>query len=82
MAESDVDERLLDLIQLTSVPGVGPQTWRMLMERFGSAGSALAATRAQLSSVSGVGPKLAEKISEARDEVDAERGSRYAGSWA
>ncbi len=71
MAEPDADERLLDLIQLTSVPGVGPQTWRMLMERFGSAGRALSATGAQLSSVSGVGPKLAKKISQARDEIDA-----------
>ena len=32
------DDRLLDLIHLTSVPGVGPQTCRVLLERFGSAG--------------------------------------------
>ena len=71
MAESEADERLLDLIHLTSVPGVGPQTCRMLLERFGSAGRALSASRAELSAVSGVGPKLAQKIGRARVEFDA-----------
>jgi DNA processing protein len=70
-ADTADEERLLDLIHLTSVPGVGPQTWRMLLDRFGSAGRALSATSTELSSVSGVGPKLARKISQARVDIDA-----------
>ena len=45
MAESDDDQRLLDLIQLAMVPGVGPHTSQALLERFGSAGRALEASR-------------------------------------
>jgi DNA processing protein len=70
LAESD-DQRLLDLIQLAMVPGVGPHTSRALLERFGSAGAALEASRGALLGVAGIGPKIAEKISRARQEFDA-----------
>ena len=71
MAESDDDQRLLDLIQLAMVPGVGPHTSQALLERFGSAGRVLEASRGQLLGVAGVGPKIAEKISRARQDFDA-----------
>ena len=71
MAETEADDRLLDLIQLTSVPGVGPQTCRALLEKFGSAGRVLSAGQTELSAVSGVGPKLAQKIGQARLDFDA-----------
>ena len=71
MAESDPDQRLIDILHLAMVPGVGPQTSRALLERFGSAGEALDATRGQLCGVAGVGPKLAEKIVRARQDFDA-----------
>jgi len=71
LAESESDLRLIDLIQLTSVPGVGPLTFRALLERFGSAGDALSASRTELAAVSGVGPKLARKIEQARALTDA-----------
>ncbi|MFI5455172.1 MAG: DNA-processing protein DprA, partial [Isosphaerales bacterium] len=71
MAEPDLDLRLLDLIHLTMVKGVGPQTSRALLERFGSAGRVLSASRAELTATSGVGQKLAEKIARARQECDA-----------
>ena len=71
LAESEADLQLIDLIQLTSVPGVGPQTFRALLERFGSAGGVLSASRNELATVSGVGPKLARKIEQARAEIDA-----------
>jgi DNA processing protein len=71
LADSVGDDRLLDLVHLTSVPGVGPQTCRALLEHFGSAGRALSASRTELSAVSGVGNKLAEKIGGARLEIDA-----------
>ncbi len=55
------------------VPGVGPQTSRALLERFGSAGRVLSASRAELIREStGVGPKLAEQIVRARRDFDAE----------
>ncbi len=71
MGESEADDDLLDLIHLTAVPGVGPQTGRVLLERFGSAGGVLSATQARLSEVNGVGPKLARKIVRARLDFDA-----------
>lgn len=72
MTEPQPDSDLLDLVRLTMVPGVGPQTTRALLARFGSAGAVLAATVSQLRSVANVGPKLAEKIKSAHEECDAE----------
>jgi len=69
--ESDADQRLLDLLHLAMVPGVGPQISRLLLEQFGSAGGVLAASRGALCGVSGVGPKLADKIARARQDFDA-----------
>jgi DNA processing protein len=73
LAETEIegDDRLIDLLALTSVPGVGPQTCRALLEHFGSPARVLAAGQAQLSAVSGVGPKLAQKILRARQDFDA-----------
>jgi DNA processing protein len=71
LAESSTDLKLLDLLCLTMVPGVGPHTTRALIERFGSAGAVLAAPRAELAATTGVGPQLAGRIERARAEVDA-----------
>lgn len=68
----DRDAELRDLICLTMVPGVGPLTGRALLERFGTAGRVLDATVASLRGVPGVGPKLAERIAQARQEFDPE----------
>ena len=71
-AGGQIDEaELLDLIRLTSVPGVGPKTSRALLERFGSAGAILRAPEAAVREVAGVGTKLAAKIARATREVDA-----------
>ncbi len=72
MSESTSDADLLDLICLTMVSGVGPHTSKALLERFGTAGRVLDASLASLRDVNGVGPKLADKISRARRENDAE----------
>ncbi len=72
MSELTSDPKLLDLLRLTLVPGVGPKTCRNLIEEFGSAGEALDARESSLREVAGVGSKLAEKIARARKEVDAE----------
>ena len=67
MDESD----LLDLIRLTSVPGVGPRTSRALLTRFGSAGAVLRAPEAAVREVAGVGSRLAGKIARSEYEIDA-----------
>ena len=56
MTESNSDDDLLDLIRLTMVSGVGPQTTRALLDRFKSAGRVLSAARTELRDVDGVGP--------------------------
>jgi DNA processing protein len=71
LAETDDDQRLLNSIQLAMVPGVGPQISQALLARFETAARALEASRAELLSVSGVGPKIAEKIARARQDFDA-----------
>lgn len=66
-AESAIDsaDALEDALRLILIPGVGPRTRKALLERFGSARATLAAGRAALCEVPGVGPKLAGKILEA-----------------
>jgi DNA processing protein len=71
LPESDPDLRLVDLITLAAVPGVGPHVSRALLAHFGSAADVLAASRGKLSEVAGVGPKLAGKITSARRDFDA-----------
>ncbi len=66
------DADVADLVRLLLVPGVGPQTCRALIERFGSAGAVFEAPLAQVRAVAGVGPRLAGRIGEARDTLDAE----------
>jgi len=72
LPETNEDDDLLALIRLTMVAGVGPLTSRALLAHFGSAVRVLAATRAELRGIAGVGPKLADKIALARQELDAE----------
>ncbi len=64
------DEPLLDMLCLTLVPGVGPQTCRALLEHFGTATDVLNASRDRLKGVPNVGPKLADKIVSARTDFD------------
>jgi len=59
------NDTLEDALRLILISGVGPRTRRALLERFGSARAVLAAGRAALCEVPGVGPKLAGKILEA-----------------
>ena len=60
------DPNLRDFLCLSLVPGVGSWTFRALLDRFGTATEALNASLSSLKSVPNVGPKLAEKIREAR----------------
>ncbi len=66
------DEALLDLIRLTMVAGVGPHILKALLERFKSPGRVLAASRAALRDVPGIGPKLADSIIDAPKPAEAQ----------
>lgn len=53
------DQELLDVLRLNLVPGVGPRTFQLLLERFGTPTAILNASISQLQEVPNVGPKLA-----------------------
>jgi DNA processing protein len=67
-AQAETD--LHDLVLLTMVPGVGPLTCRALLERLQTPSRVLDASLADLRDIPGVGPRLAEKIRQARRELD------------
>src|SRR5437016_2191894 len=71
MAETLFADELIDNVRLSLVSGVGPLLRKALIERFGSAAAVLAASRDELQSVDGVGPKTSARILAARDEIDA-----------
>jgi DNA processing protein len=72
-AGRDID--LLDVLRLNLVPGLGPRTYQLLLERFGTPRGILAASVSQLQEVHHVGPKLAMSLvthgtqTAARDEL-------------
>lgn len=70
-AELPADE-LVDTLRLAMVSRVGPRIRHALLQRFGSARAVLAAAPDRLCEVEGVGPKLAESIAAAGEQVDAE----------
>src|SRR4051812_17022650 len=73
MAETLFADELIDNVRLSLVSGVGPLLRKALLERFGSAAAVLAASRSDLQSVEGIGPKTSSQITAAREDIDAER---------
>jgi DNA processing protein len=67
---SPSESEIRDLLVLTMVSGVGPHTCRALLERFKTPGRVLDASPSSLRDVPGVGAKLAEKINQARRDLD------------
>ena len=67
------DEQFVDTLRLALVPGVGPRLRQVLLERFETPSRVLAAAPSDLRSVSGIGPKLANKIAESADSNEAEK---------
>ena len=59
-ATEDID--LIDVLRLNLVPGLGPRTYQLLLEHFGSPHAILKASVAQLQQVRNVGPKLAMSV--------------------
>jgi len=72
MADTLFADELIDNVRLSLVSGVGPLLRKALMERFGTAGAVLVASKDELQRVDGIGPKTAAGIVAANDEIDAE----------
>lgn len=73
MAELEqLDPALASSLRLALTSGVGPRLRSALLERFGTAQQVLAAAPADLRGVDGIGPKLAQRIAVAHDEIDVE----------
>ena len=58
----DADRDLIDVLRLNLVPGLGPRTYQLLLEYFGSPREILNASVSKLQAVQNVGPKLAMSI--------------------
>ncbi len=66
-------DTLRSLLQLTTVPGIGPTRIRALVAHFQSAHAVLSASLSELCQVSGIDRTLAENILHNRDAAFAER---------
>jgi DNA processing protein len=62
---------LLDRLCLSLVSGVGPRLYRALVDHFGSASAVLNAPMSELRMVPGIGAKLSQAVSRAREQIDA-----------
>ena len=71
MAETLFADELVDSVRLSLVSGVGPLLRKALLERFGTPSAVLVASKDELQSVNGIGPKTASQIVAAREEIDA-----------
>ncbi len=72
-AESSVDARSIELeaaMRLHLVPGIGPVTHGELVRAFGSPKGVFEASPAEVRNVPGVGPKLVQQLSLAKDSID------------
>ncbi len=67
-----IDDPLRQQLRLTLISGVGPLARQRLLDQFGSAAEVLCAGADQLQRVTGVGPALAKRIVQSRDEVDVD----------
>ncbi len=67
-----ISPALLAALRLALIPGVGPRTRMVLLERFESPEAILAAKFEELSEAPGVGPKLGRAIAEAHEEIDVQ----------
>jgi DNA processing protein len=72
--ESDA---LLDRVRLSLVSGIGPRLYKALLDHFGSATAALSAPMSELRLVPGIGAKLSQAVSRAREEIDARQEVEY-----
>jgi DNA processing protein len=66
----ETPDELTPALRLALVSGVGPRLWKRLLERFGTPEAVLGAAPSALREVEGVGPKVAQSIAKAGDEID------------
>jgi DNA processing protein len=64
------DEFLSAVLQLSLTPGIGPRTFRVLVDHFGSPQRAASASANELARIGGVGSKLMRAILDARQQLD------------
>ncbi len=70
---SDIEnDQLRDQLRLALINGVGPLARQRLLAQFGAPAAVLRATAGELQGVQGIGPKIAQRIAKAREEVDVE----------
>jgi DNA processing protein len=69
---STSESRLHAVLQLALTPGVGPRTYKALVEYFGSPESVVSAAPSELRRVPGVGPKLMQQIVAARHALNVD----------
>jgi DNA processing protein len=72
MAQTLFATDLIDSVRLSLVSGVGPLLRKALLERFGTPAAVLGASKDELQTVHGIGPKIAAQIVAAKGEIDAE----------
>lgn len=72
LADEISTEALRNQLLLALISGVGPLARQRLLAQFGSPAKVLSASLSELQAVQGIGPKLAKKISHARDEIDVD----------
>ncbi len=68
-----MDEESKALLRLSLTRGIGTTTYRVLLERFGSASAILSADRKDLQDTRGIGAKLADEFARSRDSTDVDR---------
>lgn len=66
-------ENLHAAMLLNMVPGIGPRLYQKLCDRFGSPEAVFRTARNQLEGIAGIGPKLAQGILDAPDQIDVQQ---------
>ena len=67
-----IDNDVRQQLRLALVPGIGPLMRQRLLARFSTPDEVFAACSAELQAVSGIGPKLAKQIVNAKQEIDVD----------
>ncbi|MFQ5862990.1 MAG: DNA-processing protein DprA [Candidatus Brocadiales bacterium] len=68
-----MNEESKALLHLSLTKGIGTTTYRMLLERFGSASAVLNARRTELEGIPGIGTKLADELTRSRNNVNIDK---------
>lgn len=66
------DEELRARVRLALISGIGPRLQSLLLARFGTARSVLAASASALHELPGIGGKLSRAIAQARETIDVD----------